>query len=59
MNLLLIMADAMLEPDQITITYRGGNFEVRDWDYGVIAKLEARGPILEAVAAENTRFYRP
>ena len=50
---------AILEPDQVTITYPGGNFEVRDRDYRVIAKPEVRGPVLEAVAAENTRFYRP
>ena len=50
---------AILEPDQVTITYPGGNFEVRDLDYRVIAKPEVRGPVLEAVAAENTRFYRP
>jgi len=50
---------AILEPDQITITYPGGNFEVRDWDYQVIAKPEVRGRILEAVAAENIRFFRP
>jgi len=49
---------AILEPDQITITYPGGNFEVRRWDYGIVAKPQVRGPILEAVSAENTRFYR-
>ncbi len=50
---------AILEPDQVTIAYPGGNFEVRDRDYEVIAEPEVRGSILEAVAAENTRFYRP
>ena len=49
---------AVLEPDQVTITYPGGSFEVRRWDYGIITKPEVRGAILEAVSAENTRFYR-
>jgi hypothetical protein len=49
---------ALLEPDQVTITYPGGNFEVRRWDYGIIPDPEVRGAVLEAVSAENTRFYR-
>jgi membrane-anchored protein YejM (alkaline phosphatase superfamily) len=49
---------AILEPDQVTITYPGGNFEVRRWDYGIIPDPEVRGPVLEAVSVENSRFYR-
>jgi uncharacterized protein len=48
---------AVLEPDQVTITFPGGSFEVRDWNYGTIAKPQVRGRVLEAVSAENTRFY--
>lgn len=49
---------AVLEPDQVTITYPGGNFEVRSWNYDIIANPEVRGAVLAAVSAENIRFYR-
>lgn len=50
---------AVLEPDQITITYPNGRFEVRDWDYHIAAKPRIRGAVLEAVSRENSRFYQP
>ncbi len=49
---------AVFEPDQVTVTYPNGGFEVRDWDYGIIARPAVRGAVLAAVSAENTRFYR-
>jgi membrane-anchored protein YejM (alkaline phosphatase superfamily) len=49
---------AILEPDQVTIAYPGANFELRRWDYGIIPDPKVRGAVLEAVSAENTRFYR-
>jgi membrane-anchored protein YejM (alkaline phosphatase superfamily) len=48
---------AVLEPDQITITYPNGRFEIRDWDYHIASDPEIRGDVLESVTAENTRFY--
>jgi membrane-anchored protein YejM (alkaline phosphatase superfamily) len=49
---------AVLEPDQITITYPNGQFEVRDWDYRILAEPEIRGAVLQAVIRDNSRFYR-
>jgi membrane-anchored protein YejM (alkaline phosphatase superfamily) len=49
---------AVLEPDQITVTYPNGNFEVRDWDYRISPDPKIRGAVLEAVSSENSRFYR-
>ena len=49
---------AVLEPDQITVTYPDGRFEVRDWDYRISRQPRIRGIVLESVANENSRFYR-
>ncbi len=49
---------AMLEPDQITITYPSGQYEVRDWNYHILANPEVRAEVLMDVTEENSRFYR-
>jgi len=48
---------AVLEPDQVTITYPSGRFEVRDWNYEISFAPRIRGAVLEAAARENSRFY--
>ena len=48
---------AVLEPDQITVTYPNGSFEVRDWDYKIAPDPQVRGDVLESVIKENSRFY--
>lgn len=49
---------AVLEPDQITVTYPNGRFEVRDWNYRIASRPQIRGEVLESVARENSRFYQ-
>lgn len=49
---------AVLEPDQITVTYPNGTFEVRDWNYRITPDPQVRGAVLESVIKENSRFYR-
>jgi hypothetical protein len=49
---------AVLEPDQITVTYPNGSFEIRDWNYGIAPDPQIRGDVLESVTKENSRFYR-
>lgn len=49
---------AVLEPDQITVTYPNGQYEVRDWQYRILTDPEVRGNILMEVTEENSRFYR-
>jgi membrane-anchored protein YejM (alkaline phosphatase superfamily) len=49
---------AVLEPDQITVTYPKGGFEVRDWDYRVVTRPPVSGDVLEAISAANSRYYR-
>lgn len=49
---------AVLEPDQITVTYPNGSFEVRDWNYKIHPSPQVRGAVLESVIKENSRFYR-
>jgi len=49
---------AVLEPDQITVTYPNGRYEVRDWNYQILTNPEVRGDVLMAVTRENSRFYR-
>jgi membrane-anchored protein YejM (alkaline phosphatase superfamily) len=49
---------ALLEPDQVTITFPNGLFEVRDWNYRLAPNPEFRGDVLEAVAEQNARFYQ-
>jgi membrane-anchored protein YejM (alkaline phosphatase superfamily) len=47
---------AVLEPDQITVTYPRGTFEVRDWDYRILENPEFRADVLQAIIDENQRF---
>jgi membrane-anchored protein YejM (alkaline phosphatase superfamily) len=49
---------AVLEPDQVTITFPNGLYEVRDWDYRLLSEPQFRGSVLEAVSEQNARFYR-
>lgn len=49
---------AVLEPDQITITFPDGLYEVRDWNYRLVDKPQFHGDVLQAVMRENRRFYR-
>jgi membrane-anchored protein YejM (alkaline phosphatase superfamily) len=49
---------AVLEPDQITVTYPSGQYEVRDWNYRFTDQPEVRGEVLLSVSRENSRFYR-
>jgi len=49
---------AVLEPDQITVTYPNGQYEVRDWSYRILSKPEVRADVLMSVTRENSRFYR-
>jgi membrane-anchored protein YejM (alkaline phosphatase superfamily) len=49
---------AVIEPDQITVTYPSGSFEVRDWNYNIAPDPQVRGDVLESVIKENSRFYR-
>jgi len=48
---------AVLEPDQVTITFPNGLYEVRDWDYRLAADPKFRGDVLEGVSEQNARFY--
>jgi membrane-anchored protein YejM (alkaline phosphatase superfamily) len=50
---------AVLEPDQITVTFPNGLYEVRDWDYHLADEPQFRGGVLEAVSEQNARFYKP
>jgi len=49
---------AVLEPDQVTVTFPNGLYEVRDWDYRLSQKPRFRGDVLEAVSEQNARYYR-
>ena len=48
---------AVLEPDQITVTFPNGLYEVRDWDYQLADKPQFRGDVLEAVSEQNSRYF--
>jgi len=48
---------AVLEPDQVTITFPNGLYEVRDWDYRLAREPKFRGRVLEGVSEQNARFY--
>jgi membrane-anchored protein YejM (alkaline phosphatase superfamily) len=48
---------AVLEPDQVTITFPSGLYEVRDWDYRLLNKPAFRGDVLEAVSEQNSRYF--
>ena len=49
---------AVLEPDQVTVTFPNGLYEVRDWDYRLSKTPQFRGDVLEAVSEQNARFFR-
>lgn len=49
---------AVVEPEQITITFPTGRYEVRDKDYKLINNPVINGDVLEAVMRENSRFYQ-
>lgn len=49
---------AVLESDQITITFPNGRYEVRDWQYRLRRDPQVRGEVLQSVTRENARFYR-
>jgi len=49
---------AVLEPGQVTVTFPGGLFEVRDNHYRLLEKPQFNPEILEAVMVENRRFYK-
>jgi hypothetical protein len=49
---------AVLEPDQVTITFPNGLYEVRDWEYRLLSEPSFRGSVLEAVSEQNVRFYQ-
>jgi len=48
---------AVLEPDQITITFPNGLYEVRDWEYRLSEKPQFRGDVLKAVSEQNARYF--
>jgi membrane-anchored protein YejM (alkaline phosphatase superfamily) len=48
---------AVLEPDQVTITFPNGLYEVRDWDYRLSENPRFRGDVLEAVSEQNARYF--
>ncbi len=48
---------ALIEPDQVTITFPSGLFEVRDWDYRLLDTPQFRGDVLEAASEQNSRFF--
>jgi len=49
---------AVLEPEQITVTFPNGMYEVRDWNYGLLEHPQFNAEVLEAVMQENTRFHQ-
>jgi membrane-anchored protein YejM (alkaline phosphatase superfamily) len=48
---------AVLEPDQVTVTFPNGLYEVRDWDYQLVPDPQFRGDVLEAVSEQNARYF--
>lgn len=48
---------AVVEPQQVTITFPGGRYEVRDQNYRLIRKPVIHSEVLEAVMRENGQFY--
>jgi membrane-anchored protein YejM (alkaline phosphatase superfamily) len=48
--------DAVLEPDQITVTFPNGLYEVRDWDYQLAKEAKFRGDVPEAVSEQNALY---
>jgi membrane-anchored protein YejM (alkaline phosphatase superfamily) len=49
---------AVLEPQQVTVTFPNGTYEVRDNNYRLLEQPQFNGDVLEAVMRENTRFHK-
>ena len=49
---------AVLEPNQITVTFPNGLYEVRDSEYRLSEHPQFNSDVLEAVMRENTRFHK-
>jgi membrane-anchored protein YejM (alkaline phosphatase superfamily) len=49
---------AVLEPEQITVTFPNGMYEVRDNNYRLLDEPVFNSEALEAVMRENTRFHK-
>jgi len=49
---------AVLEPEQVTVTFPNGMYEVRDNNYRLLDAPQFNADVLEAVMSENTRFHR-
>jgi len=49
---------AVLEPEQVTVAFPKGLYEVRDNDYRLLDHPQFNGEVLEAVMRENTRFHK-
>lgn len=50
---------AVVEPEQVTVTFPNGRYEVRDRAYRLLDSPRFDGAVLEAVMRDNTRFVRP
>ncbi len=48
---------AVLEPEQVTVTFPNGMYEVRDNNYRLVDKPQFNADVLESVMRENTRFH--
>ena len=49
---------AVLEPEQVTVTFPNGMYEVRDNNYRLLDTPQFNADVLEAVMRENTRFHK-
>ena len=49
---------AVLEPEQVTVTFPNGTYQVRDNNYRLLNDPQFNGDVLEAVMRENTRFHK-
>jgi hypothetical protein len=49
---------AVLEPEQVTVTFPNGTYEVRDQRYRLLDSPEINGDVMESVMRENTRFHK-
>ena len=49
---------AVVEPDQTTVTYPWGYFEVRDGDYQIVNKPKLKTDLMSEALTEMSRFYK-
>jgi hypothetical protein len=49
---------AVVEPDQVTVTYPNGAYEVRDAEYRIAPDPQLRAEVLQGVMEQNRRFHR-